>query len=218
MITLAVILARKDSKRLKNKNRLKINGTSLVERAIKFAASLTFIDKIIFSTNDNYFLKKNKNSRLITINRPKKLSHSNSRSEDAILHAVERTQKKLNFKNIMILLLQPTSPFRSKKIITKMYNKIKSRKNTSLISVSPLQNKKKIFYSIQKGILLKSTNKNKEKNFFPNGNFYFAKYTFLKKNRSFYCKNKTLPYIITNKKLKIDIDTKKDFNLAKRYS
>ena len=145
MITLAVILARKDSKRLKNKNRLKINGTSLVERAIKFAASLTFIDKIIFSTNDNYFLKKNKNSRLITINRPKKLSHSNSRSEDAILHAVERTQKKLNFKNIMILLLQPTSPFRSKKIITKMYNKIKSRKNTSLISVSPLQNKKKYF-------------------------------------------------------------------------
>ena len=40
----------------------------------------------------------------------------------------------------------------------------------------------------------------------------------LKKNRSFYSKNKTLPYIIKNKKFNIDIDTKKDFNLAKKYS
>ena len=33
-----------------------------------------------------------------------------------------------------------------------------------------------------------------------------------------FIKNKTLPYIIKNKKFNIDIDTKKDFNLAKKYS
>ena len=219
MITLALILARKFSKRLKRKNQLKINGISLVERTIDFACSLKFVDKVILSSDDNFIFKNKKKNNLTMINRPKKLSNSKSKSEDAIIHAVEKIFKKNELKKILILLLQPTSPFRSKKMIVNTYKKIKDKKNISLISVSPISKKKIFCYSIQNGKLIKKKKwKSEDEKFLANGNFYFASYSFLKKNRSFYSKNKTLPYIIKNKKFNIDIDTKKDLNLAKKYS
>ena len=45
-----------------------------------------------------------------------------------------------------------------------------------------------------------------------NGNFYFASYFFKKKDH-FDFKNKTLPYIIKNKKFNIDIDSKKKISI-----
>lgn len=217
MIKLAVVLARKNSKRLKGKNQLKIKGLSLVERTIHFANKLKFIDKILFSTDDKYEFKE-KIKKLITIKRPQKLSLHNSKSEDAIIHAVKKIYK-TNLKNILILLLQPTSPFRSKKMISNSFKYIKNKNDLSIISVSSTSNTKNTFF-IEKGKLLKKEyNKTKtKKKYKANGNFYFANYSFLKKNRSFYLKNKTLPFIINNKKFKIDIDTKRDFELAKKYS
>ena len=104
-------MARKFSKRLKRKNQLKINGISLVERTIDFACSLKFVDKVILSSDDNFIFKNKKKNNLTMINRPKKLSNSKSKSEDAIIHAVEKIFKKNELKKILILLLQPTSPF-----------------------------------------------------------------------------------------------------------
>ena len=63
MKTIGIILARKGSKGLKNKNRLKINGKSLVEITIDNAKKSKFLDDIIFSSNDEYLinLAKRKN-------------------------------------------------------------------------------------------------------------------------------------------------------------
>ena len=57
MKILGIILSRKGSKGLKNKNRLKINGKSLVEIAIEGAKRSKFLDDILFSSNDDYLLK-----------------------------------------------------------------------------------------------------------------------------------------------------------------
>jgi len=38
----------------------------------------------------------------------------------------------------------------------------------------------------------------------------------LKKNKSFIVNGKTLPLVLKNNSLKIDIDTKQDFNFAKK--
>ena len=49
------------------------------------------------------------------------------------------------------------------------------------------------------------------------GNFYFASIKFLKKNKSFFRNNMTLPIFQKNKKLYLDIDTKSDYLLAKSF-
>ena len=53
MKTIGIILARKGSKGLKNKNRLKINGKSLVEITIDNAKKSKFLDE--YSNIQNYF-------------------------------------------------------------------------------------------------------------------------------------------------------------------
>ena len=52
MNILGVILARKGSKGIKNKNHLKLNGKSLINIAIKNAKNSKKITKLIFSTDD----------------------------------------------------------------------------------------------------------------------------------------------------------------------
>ena len=52
MSNIIIIPARSGSKRLKNKNLLKLNNLSLVERAIIFSKKIKHIDKIIVSSNN----------------------------------------------------------------------------------------------------------------------------------------------------------------------
>ena len=114
-----------------------------------------------------------------------------------------------------ILVLQPTSPFRSIKSTNLGFKKFKKfKKKYSVVSVSKTKNPLKHKLEITNNKL----NFTKNKNYFQiNGNFYFAGKKFLFKNKSFFKKNITIP-ILQNKKLSIDIDRKKDYLLAKKIS
>ena len=88
--------------------------------------------------------------------------------------------------------MQVTSPFRSKKIIESAYKKyLINNKKKSVVSVNDV----------------KSIN--------LNGNFYIASKNFLNKNKSFVSKKNTIPIKLSSKRLQIDIDTKKDLQIAK---
>ena len=60
MKILCLIPARKNSNRVKNKNFVKINGKSLVDRALSIAKKIKKFDKIVLSTDNKQFLKSNK--------------------------------------------------------------------------------------------------------------------------------------------------------------
>ena len=60
MKNLAIILARKNSKRLKGKNLLKIAGKTLVERAIENAMRSKKFSKIIVSSDNEKILNLKK--------------------------------------------------------------------------------------------------------------------------------------------------------------
>jgi CMP-N-acetylneuraminic acid synthetase len=216
MGNIAIILAREGSIRLKNKNRRKINGISLVDWSINFAKKINFLNDIIVSSDDQKILKKYINNSIIVINRPKFLSKKESSSEDAIIHAASEYEKK-NRKIDSILLLQPTSPFRSLQAVNyafKKYNYFKKKK--SIISVSKSKNKSKKKYYIKGNNLTYLPSKNK--NYYQiDGNFYIASLKFLKKYKSFFYKNKSHPIINKYKKFSVDIDTIDDFKKAKKY-
>ena len=115
-------------------------------------------------------------------------------------------------------MLQPTSPFRSIQLINKAYKIFKkNKKKYSIVSVTKGYKKHLRVFNIKNNKLCLQNNKKTDGNkFIANGNFYFASIDFIKKNRSFVLEKKTIPFIIKNKKLSIDVDDKKDYLLAKK--
>tara|TARA_Y100000590_G_scaffold65816_1_gene71115 strand:- start:10 stop:675 length:666 start_codon:yes stop_codon:yes gene_type:complete len=219
MKVIAVIPARRGSTRLPKKNRKKLRGFSLVEWSIKFSKKLKFIDDIVVSTNDKIIERNNKKYEHVkTLLRPKNLAGKKAKTIDAILDVIKKYEKKFGTVET-VLLLQPTSPFRSlKKVYSafKKYNYYKKKK--SVISVSRVDNLKKINFKIKNNNLIPSSYYDGEKlKYQINGNFYFASKKFLKKYKSFYFNKKTYPIILKSPHLLVDIDTKKDLIKAKNF-
>ena len=220
MCVLAIIPARKGSVRLPNKNRKSLRGITLIEWSINTAKKLKFVDDIIITTNDQKILKRLKKKKFSTkvLNRPNKLSKNNSKMIDVTIHAIKHYEKK--FKKIKtILLLQPTSPLRSIKMINLGYKKyLQFNKKKSIISVSTGKNPLKRLFEIKKKKLKLFKGKDSTNKLFQiNGNFYFASVNFINKYKSFFKEGISHPVILNSKKFSIDIDTFKDFKKAKEY-
>ena len=82
---LAIIPARKNSKRIKDKNLLKINNKTLVEIAILESLKSKYIDKIIVSSDSPRINKISSKFNCVPLKeRPKSLSKDNSKTIDLI--------------------------------------------------------------------------------------------------------------------------------------
>ena len=216
MKILGIILARRGSKRLKFKNKKKLGQHPLFYWSVLSCKSTKKIFDFIVSTDDieiiNYCKKKN----IKYVTRPKKISKDNTPSTISAIHAAKWYEK--NFVKVdAILLLQPTSPFRSKKTIEKGIKKFYKKNLLPVVSVSKLKNNLKYIYN-QKGSLLYKSKFNlniKDKNFFyPNGLFYLIKFSDLIKNNDFLLR-KMIPLEVESYKETIDIDEIEDLKLAK---
>lgn len=131
---LAFIPARKGSKRIPNKNKQLINNIPLFQYSVDVAKKSKYIDKIIVSTDCEEILEQAhilgciKNSL-----RPKELSLDTSKIIDAMLYEIKIN--KLNDFDA-IVLLQPTSPYRTSEMLDKAIEKY-FETETSLITVVP---------------------------------------------------------------------------------
>lgn len=197
--SIVLILAKKNSKRLKNKNIKKLNSKPLILWTINFAKKIKKDNnEILVSTDSLKIIKIAKEAGvLVPWQRPKFLSNSKTTSYQAAKHAIEWYKKKNSTINT-IILLQPTSPFRSLKTFNKVYSFFE---NNDLDSVSTFSTK--FFFS------------KKIKKIIPNGNIFINKIKNLYKYKKFINKE-TKIFLIKNKKEGIDIDTKKDWLLAKK--
>ena len=82
---LLIIPARGNSRRLKNKNILKIDGLPLVVRAAKEASKSKFVDELLVSSEAKYILDICKKNNINTLKRPKKLSISSTEKQEVIV-------------------------------------------------------------------------------------------------------------------------------------
>ncbi len=220
---LAIILARSGSKRIKNKNIKKLKNKPLIRWTIDRAIKSKKFDDIIVSSDSPKILKiaKLNSKNILIIKRPKKLSLDNSRSEEAALHALRWYEKKYT-KVDYIALLQPTSPFRTLKTIKKCIKEISDPRVTAVISVRKAdikidQKKKNFFYLDKAKFCKKSQFINSFKSIYViNGIIYLLKKSFFIKNSTFIPKF-FKPIIVSSRKENIDIDTKKDWQYAKKY-
>ena len=110
---LAVIPARGGSKRIPNKNLHKIKGVSLVGHAAIIAKSLSWIDKIILSTDDEKIAEEGHLYGIdVPFMRPPELATDTSTSRAMWKHAWLSAEKKYNMRFNISVLLEPTSPLR----------------------------------------------------------------------------------------------------------
>ena len=193
MKILALILARGGSKRLRNKNILKLKKKPLIIWTIKFAQNLPHITDILVSTDDKKIATIAKNNRaFVPWLRPKSLSGDKTPASSAAMHALKWYEKKIK-KIDGILLLQPTSPFRSLKVFKKVIKLYKKNFNKNYVSVS----------------------KTYSNSYKPNGSLYLISPSKFKKNKTFITKD-AIGVLVKTKKEQVDIDYKSDLDIAKR--
>lgn len=136
-------MARGGSKGIRFKNLRKINGNSLVAITAKLLKKIKIIDKSIISSDNDSILDEAEKFGLKKIfKRPSVLSGDLVSDFDVIRHALINSEKFYNTNFNLVLMIQPTSPLRTKKHIIECIKLFFKKKNTTSVwSVSKLDTK-----------------------------------------------------------------------------
>lgn len=117
MNILYVIPARGGSKGIPHKNTKKLDGKPLINYSIDLVRSLTTDAHICLSSNDDMIIKVAMDNGLhVPFKRPDHLATDHAGTYEVLLHAIQYYEG-IGRKYDLIVLLQPTSPFRQKKHI-----------------------------------------------------------------------------------------------------
>lgn len=132
---LAVIPARGGSKGIPHKNIVDLGGKPLIAYTIEAALQCKYIDRLIVSTDDEEIADvAKKHEAEVPFIRPEHLSSDQSKTIDALLHAVEYCEKEDGPYDVVVLL-QATAPFRDGEDITNALNKYINHNEQSVVSV-----------------------------------------------------------------------------------
>ncbi|WP_296381614.1 acylneuraminate cytidylyltransferase family protein [Winogradskyella sp.] len=113
---LVVITARGGSKGIPKKNIKLLNGKPLIQYSIDIAKAIADKKDICFTTDSEEIITVAENLGLdIPFKRPDNLATDTANSRDVILHALENYEELNNKTYDAVVLLQPTSPFRTLK-------------------------------------------------------------------------------------------------------
>lgn len=136
---LVIIPARGGSKGVKLKNIRKVGNYNLIEHVAKVLNGINIIDRKIVSTDNEKISKAAKNSGLsVPFCRPQSISGSNVADMPVLKHALIKIEEIDKKKYDIILMLQPTSPFRTKEIIIKSIKKLVMNNLDSVWTVSSI--------------------------------------------------------------------------------
>lgn len=120
MRVLYLIPARGGSKGVPKKNIKILNGKPLIYHSIDFARKFTKDDNICVSTDCLDVIKSvEANNLKVLFRRPPELATDTANTNDVIKHAINFYESKGMFFDLLVLL-QPTTPFRKKTDLEKM--------------------------------------------------------------------------------------------------
>ncbi len=216
MKILIIVPARSGSVRLPNKNLRLLGGRPLIDWTVKFANNLLYKSDILVSTDSDEIAKLAKKAgAFVPWLRPSNISTSYSKSEEVVDHALSWYEK--NVAEVDgVLLLQPTSPFRSIESANTQIKIFRGEPDVSIIGVSETTNSP--IWELVPGSSFLSRIAPGERytdsrTFNPCGNFYLTSKNEFKNSHSFFGL-KTIPFIVTKYDELVDIDTIDDFREA----
>ena len=216
MQVLGFIPARGGSKGIPLKNLKKLDGKPLIKYAMDAAKKSNLLNRIVISTDNEKISKIAKNNGVeVPFMRPKRISGSKVTQFQVIKHVLDFFKKKNYFPDIVVLL-QPTSPFRTTKIIDDSIEELIKSKATCVVSVAPMKQHPYVSFWIKNG-MLKPFKKDFDSHgirqkrpimYYPTGSVYTFKTKNLSQYNSIYGP-KIKP--IVEDEFSLDIDTKLDF-------
>lgn len=217
---LAIIPARKGSKRIENKNILDLNGKPMIAYTIEAAKNSGLIDKLIVSTNCKQTAEISKTySAEIPFMRPEELATDDATTFRVIDHAISYFRE-ADYEFDIVVLLQPTSPLRNSKDINEAIGLI-DHNTEAVVSVckaehSPLWcNTLPPDRSMENFLNKELSGKRSQElpeYYRLNGAIYVAKRDYLLKNKGFFGQ-RTKAYIMPQSR-SVDIDSIDDLGYA----
>ncbi len=133
---IAVIPARGGSKRLPRKNILPLGGKPLIGWTIEAAQSSSYVDEVVISTDDQEIADVAKQFGVaVPALRPEELSTDTATTQSVLFYTLEKYGKDAD----IVVLLQPTSPFRSSDHIDQAIESLVKKSAFSVVSVTPCE-------------------------------------------------------------------------------
>jgi N-acylneuraminate cytidylyltransferase/CMP-N,N'-diacetyllegionaminic acid synthase len=219
---IAVIPARAGSKRLPGKNIKPLGGLPLIGWSIQSAIESNIFKDIIVSTDsveiENIAMKYGAQSLGL---RSKELSTDDASSIDVVIDVIDKYQQK-NGKIDGVMLLQPTSPFRTADTIRKAVQEFEKRHSKSPVisfrfaKSHPEWCFKKVkdrFIPFIKGDYLNTRSQDLTAAYVVDGQIYLISPGLLKKQKSFWSED-VVPLLLDDKSNDVDIDDENDFKYA----
>jgi CMP-N-acetylneuraminic acid synthetase len=132
----AVIIARGGSKSIPRKNVLPLHGKPLVAWPIDLAKSVTSIDRVIVSTDDDEIADiANAYGAEVPFKRPVEISDDETPTLPVIRHCIDYLEKQQGYYPDIVLVLFPTAPFLKKVRVEQALEKFETTECNSVISV-----------------------------------------------------------------------------------
>jgi CMP-N-acetylneuraminic acid synthetase len=142
MSVLAIIPARGGSKGVPRKNLCKVGSRSLVGRAINVAIQSPLVDHVLVSTDDDEIAQEARDCGAeVPFMRPPELAGDEIASVAVIEHAVGEYEAVSGRAVSVIVLLEPTVPFRLVTHVTAALERYRRGDCRSVIAVCPLERK-----------------------------------------------------------------------------
>jgi len=220
MEIMAIIPARGGSKGIPLKNLKLLNGKPLIDYSINSSIKSKFITRTIVSSDHTKILKKAEKLGAEIIKRPKNLATDSSQLEPVIDHCLNYLKRKENYIPDIIILLQNTSPLRTKKHIDAALSIFLDSKFDSMMSC---YSSHYFLWNLKKNILIPQNHNPKNRpnrqqmnnQFIENGAIYITKYNAFKKS---HCRiSGKIGLFEMQQKVSIDIDTKSDLLQANEF-
>jgi len=221
MKILAVVLARGGSKRLPGKNIRKLGNKPLIAWTINAAKNIARICDIIVSTDDPAIGKAALEAGAsVPWMRPSELATDTAGTAEVALHALDWYET-TNGPVDGLLILQPTSPFRTRQTIERGIDLFADSSGTTVLAVSKVHahpawmfritNKRLTPFLQNRGNNLRS--QDLEPLYVSNGSLYLVRPKTLRDTKS-HIAEPIVPLIIESELEVLDIDMETDFKIA----
>jgi CMP-N-acetylneuraminic acid synthetase len=221
---LVLIPARSGSKRLPKKN-IKMLGTKpLIAWTIDFAKTISGISDIMVSTDDEAIASIARASKaFVPWLRPKELATDGATSVEVAIHALDWYEKHICEVH-GVLLLQPTSPFRSREIFSAALDKFISNTNEPIIGVSVKGNASLNEIDSKSKTICEEVfiQPNRFQEMYKagaieaNGSLYLISPETLRAEQTFFSVN-SIGILVPRGPFSLDIDQIEDFEMAEKY-
>ena len=221
MKLLALVPARGGSKRVPNKNIRELGGKPLISWTIEAARHVPELADVLVSTDSPAIARAAEAAgAMVPWLRPAELATDTATSLAVCMHALEWYERERGPVD-GLLLLQPTSPFRSTASIRRAIERFRAHPKRSVVSFSAAESHPMWCYRVCGDAIepfIESGEKSTRSQDLPpayviNGALYIASPAYLKHRGSF-VGHDTLPVVMDDAREALDIDTEWDWTLA----